>query len=89
MIALCPSRLYTKYSKQIQEAVGGDFRGGGKHMETQPVPNIKEDRNRIWKVSTKTAITQYPIIIQLALENFLLNTELPHLDFHTNYMHFT
>ena len=28
-MALCPSRLYTKYSKQTKEEVGGDFRGGG------------------------------------------------------------
>ena len=60
-MALCPSRLYTKYSKQIQEEVGGGLQGGGKLMETQPEPHTKEDRkedrNRIWKVLTKFAIT--------------------------------
>ena len=28
-MALCPSRFYTKYSKQTKEEVGGDFGGGG------------------------------------------------------------
>ena len=37
--------------------MGGDFRGGGKLTETQPEPYTKEDRNRIWKVLTKYAIT--------------------------------
>ena len=34
-MALCPSRLYTKYSKQTKEEVGGDLRGGGEaHGDT-------------------------------------------------------
>ena len=37
-MALCPSRLYTKYSKQTKEEVGGDFRGGGKLTVTQLEP---------------------------------------------------
>ena len=37
-MALCPSRLYTKYSKQTKEEVGGDLRGGGKLTVTQLKP---------------------------------------------------